>query len=403
MSTTIGYYYVVDEDITPLSGGVSSTLYYAKFDEHRRESTVVDAIAAQVVKSFDKKFLTHNSKFKKTIVDCINYYNLNEKKLKFQFIPVEYMQVFKIDEDVDGHGQSMIKKSLFYAKLYLMLLLFKIMSIILNSNDTKVNYLKKSGIDKNLSNQVENIARIRQNRQINMSDLFSYTTLINKVGDGTEMYIPTGRSGERLLETEILQGQDIQLNTELLEMLKNAYILGTGVPAAIVNYLNEADFAKQIEQNNTKFNGRVVNYQLDFNPSITEMYRKILRYSSNLSESEIEDFEFSFQAPKSINTSTKSEVISNFTAVQDFVVQLLIGDTQNDLGTDPLLPEIVKQFKILLAKDQLPMLNIDHMAELLDEAKLLAKEESLAPNPANGDNGDLGIDGIDDIGTGAGL
>ena len=72
------------------------------------------------------------------------------------------------------------------------------------------------------------------------------------------------------------------MNSDLLEMLKNSYILATGVPAAIVNYLNEADFAKVVEQNNTKFNGRVVNYQLDFNNSITELYQKLLRWSTKI-------------------------------------------------------------------------------------------------------------------------
>ena len=151
MNTKIGYYIIQAEDITPLSGAVSETLYYSKFDNNRREQTVIDAIATRVVKSFDKEFLLKNTKFKEVIVDCLEYYNLNEKKIKFQFVPVEYIQEFKIDEDVDGNGTSMIKKSLFYAKLYLMLLLFKIMSIILNSNDTKVNYIKQSGIDKNLA------------------------------------------------------------------------------------------------------------------------------------------------------------------------------------------------------------------------------------------------------------
>ena len=245
MNTTLGYYFVQDEDITPLSGAVSSTLYFTKFDENSQQRTVIDALAERVVKSFDKKFLKNNPKFKEAIVDCFNYYNLNEKRLKFQFIPAEYIQEFKIDEDMNGNGTSMIKKSLFYAKLYLMLLLFKIMSIILHSNDTKVNYIKQSGIDKNVANKVQEIARIRQSRQINITDLFSYTTLINKVGNGSEMYIPTGRSGERPIETEILSGQEVQLNSDLLEMLKNAYILGTGVPAAIVNYLQEADWFRQ--------------------------------------------------------------------------------------------------------------------------------------------------------------
>ena len=149
MDQVIGYYYVVAEDIQPIGCVISSTLYYSKFDEHGKQQTIVDSIAQRIVDSFDKDFLKENIKFKQTIVEAINYYNLNEKRLKFQFIPVEFIQEFKIDEDENGNGQSMLKNSLFYAKLYLMLLLFKIMSIILYSNDQKVYYIRTSGIDKN--------------------------------------------------------------------------------------------------------------------------------------------------------------------------------------------------------------------------------------------------------------
>ena len=388
MNQTIGYYYVQDENITPLAGAVSSTLQYTKFDENTRQSTVVDSLATAIVNAFDKDFLKENIKFKETIVEAINYYNLNEKRLKFQYIPVEYMQEFKIDEDEQGNGQSMIRKSLFYAKLYLMLLLFKIMSIILNSNDMKVNYIKSSGLDKNLANKVQEIARIKQSRQINMYDLFNYTTLINKVGNGSEMFVPTGRSGERPIETEILAGQDIQLHSDLLEMLKNAYILGTGVPAAIINYLNEADFAKVVEQNNTKFNGRVVNYQLDFNSSITEWYKKIMRWSTQIPETLIDNFTFSLQPPKTVASSAKSEAITAFQQFADFAIQLLYGD--NSDGEVP--PQEIEQFKKLLADDQLPMLNIQKLEELKKAAKLVATNELLKPSAQNGDNGDdLGL------------
>lgn len=390
MSQTIGYYYVVSEDITPLSGMISSTLYYAKYDEARKERNIVDTIADRIVQCFDKKFLKENSKFKNLIAEAINYYNLNEKRIKFQFIPVEYIQEFKIDEDEDGNGQSMIKKSLFYAKLYLMLLLFKIMSIILYSNDTKVNYIKTSGIDKNLANKVQEIARIKQSRQINMMDLFNYTTLINKVGNGNEMFIPTGRTNERPIETEILSGQDIQLNSDLLEMLKNAYILATGVPAAIVNYLNEADFAKVIEQNNSKFNARVVNYQLDFNSSITEMYKKIMRWSTNIDESIIDNFSFVLQPPKTVASNAKAEAISTFTQLADFLIGILYPDPGN--SADLTLPDQIRIFKKKLVEDQLPLINMERVQKLFEDAQTEATKESLKPNP---DNGDSGFDGID--------
>jgi hypothetical protein len=256
----------------------------------------------------------------------------------------------------------------------------------------KVNYIKSSGIDKNIANKVQEIARIKQSRQINMYDLFNYTTLINKVGNGNEMYIPTGRSGERPIETEILSGQDIQLNTELLENLKNSYILGTGVPAAIINYMNEADFAKVIEQNNTKFNGRVVNYQLDFNSSITEWYKKIMKWSTQIPEQLIDNFMYILQPPKTVSSNAKSEAISAFQQYSDFVVQLMYGDNSDN----EVRPQEIEIFKRLLADDQLPLLNIQNLEKLKNNAKLKATEEAIKPSVNNGDNGDdIGLDDFD--------
>ena len=392
MNQIIGYYYVVAEDITPLSGMISSTLYYSKFDENRKEQNIIDSIAERIVQSFDKKFLKDNLKFKKTIVDAINHYNLNEHKLKFQFIPVEYIQEFKINKDEEDNGQSMIKKSLFYAKLFLMILLFKIMSIILYSNDQRVNYIKTSGLDKNLSNKVQEIARIKQSRQINMVDLFNYTTLINKVGNGAELYIPTGRTNERPMETEILSGQEIQLNTELMEMLKNGYILATGVPSTILNYLNEADFAKIIEQQNSKYNGRVVNYQLDFNRDITEMYKKILRWSTNISEGDISNFTFTLQPPKTSVTNTKTEAINGFNSLVEFVQGLFFGDQQGDYAS-PDAQDLIRIFKKNFAKEQLPMLNMERIEEIIEDSRIEMTENKLKPDPENGDSNEDGFDG----------
>lgn len=399
MNTILGYYYVQDEDITPLSGAVSSSLYFSRFNEHSRQQTIIDSLAERVVQQFNKPFLKNNLKFKEAIVDCFNYYNLNENRVKMQFIPAEYIVRFKIDEDIDGNGTSMIKKSLFYAKLYLMILLFKIMSIIMYSNDQKINYIKQSGLDKNLANRVQEIARLQQSRQINISDLFSYTTLINKVGNGNAVYMPTGRSGERPIETEILSGQDIQLNNDLLEMLKNAYITGTGVPAAILNYLNEADYAKTVEQNNSKFNARVINYQLDFNPIITDMYKRIMKWSTNIGEEKISNFNFTLTQPRSATANAKAELISQFNTMAEFLTGLLYPDPGQAENPDNLNAEI-REFKKLYAREQLPMINFDDIEEMINKAALINKERKLKPDPKNGNDGDddgLEDDSLDDL------
>ena len=385
MSEEIGYIYVQVEDASQLTGVLSSTLYYNQFEDRNKMKDLIDSIASRVISKFDKNFIKSNPKFKKLIVDCINHYNLNENQIRFQFIPKEYIVPFKVNKDIDGHGTSILEPSLFYAKLYLMLLLFKMMSIIINSNDTKINYIKQSGIDKDVVNKIQDIARQKQARNINIQDLFSYSTLINKVGNGSEIYIPVGKSGERAMETEILSGQEVQLNTELMELLRNSYILGTGVPSAIINYLNEADFAKSIEIANSKFMGRVVNYQLDFNPGITELYRRILKWSTNIPEDIINTIEVTLPQPKNPTNNATSEMIGNFTSIADFLVGLYYGDSSGDVRVEAN----VKIFKKNLAKKYLPMINFEEIDDIFNDSQVESIEDRLNPgNPLNKNDDD---------------
>lgn len=391
MKKRIGYYYIQNEEIAPLTGVVSSSLYYNRFEDQRRDSTIIDAIANQIVLSFDKKFLDKNMKFKSLIVEALNYFNLNEQRIRFQFIPEEYIVPFKVAEDENENGTSIIEGSLFYAKLYLMLLLFKMMSIILYSNDTRVNYIKTSGIDKNVRKKIEEIARNKQQRTINVMDMFSYTSLVNKLGVGSETYIPTGKSGERGIETEILQGQDVQLNTDLMDMLRKAYILGTGVPDAIMNYMNEADFAKSLELANTRFMGRVVNYQIDFNDSITDLYKRMMRWSTSIDESDIETFRFEFAPPKSNNGQIKSDIIGNFQTYSEFVIGLLFGQQNLD---DPEKQPIINAVRLALAKDYMPMINFDKIESILRTSNIDGIEELLIPKGEEDLENDPDLEGL---------
>lgn len=383
----IGYYYVQEDDITPLAGILTSTMYYDKYDMNHGEHNIIDIIAGSIVKSFDKKFLNSNMKFKKLIVEALNYYKLNNKRLRFQFIPKEYIVPFKINTDENGNGVSIIEDSLFYAKLYLMLLLFKILSIVTNSNDTKVNYIRQSGIDKNVANKIQEIARKKQERKITMADMFSYTTLINKIGQGNEMYVPTGKGNERGIETEILSGQDVQINGDLMDMLKKAYISGTGVPDVLLNYYNEADFAKTLELANNRFQGRVISFQLDYNEQITQLYRQICRYATNIPEQVIDSLQFNFVQPKSANSNITNDLLNNHNTLVEFLTGLYYGQ---DFADDPKKAAQVSVFKKNLAKDRLAMLNFDHIEDIFKKSNIEGMKDPL--NPENQD--------VDDMDTG---
>ena len=388
LNKPIGYFYIQEDDVRPVNGIMTSTTYYNRYDRTGRQRTIIDNLVNRIVMSFDKKFLQQNTELKEVIAEALMYYDLNSKKLKFQFIPAEYVCEFKVNEDENKNGVSMIEPSLFYAKLYLLLLLFKITSIILYSNDQKVNYIRTSGIDKNISNKIQEIARDKQNHKVNIMDLMSYTTMLRKVGNGTEMYIPMGRSGERGYETEILQGQEVQLNTELMELLRNSYILGTGVPSAIMNYLNEADFAKSIETANTRFQGRVMSLQIDFNSTITDFYKLVAKHSGVIEDEDIDEIEVQLTPPKFANNLIKQESLTSFEAIKTFVLGLFLGDQWQ---SDPTQIDLAKNLTIKLVNKYLPSIDTDEIEEWMEEIKLKAVEDKL--NPVNKTN----TDDIDDF------
>lgn len=395
MDSVLGYYYIQDQDITPLTGILTSTVYYTRYDDNRKEKSLIETISDQIVKSFDKKFLRKNQQFKDIIVNALTYYRLNEKRIKFQYIPKEYIVEFKVNEDLEGNGVSMIEPSLFYAKLYLMILLFKVLTILKDSNDTRINYIKQSGIDKNYINKVNEIARKRQERTINMTDLMCYTSMISKVGAGHEIYIPVGRSGERGIETEVIQGQDVQLNTEFMEMLKKQMLTATGVPDVLMNYINEADFSKSLELANTRFQGRIVNYQLDFNSSLTEFYKRLMKGSLNIDENIINSCKYNLSPPKNSTIQITNDILNNYNSFSEWVTQLKFG---KNYDSDETKVNAVDKFSQKLAADTLDMIDFNKIDELYKESMLEASAD--AKNPVNNQNNDSGDSSSDDQGGG---
>lgn len=215
----IGYYYITDNLVQPLvnknttgiaSANSPSFTNVANTPENKQdlEKQMVGKIADMVVKSFDKKFLEKNEKFKELIANCLMFDDLYKKNVQFQFIEKEYITEFTVNEDENGEGVSILADALFYSKLYLALLLFKMISIITKSNDTKLYYIKNSSVDKDISNKVQEIARSIKQKQINIKDLMNYNSMVSKLGANKDIFMPVGRSGERAIDFDILSGQD---------------------------------------------------------------------------------------------------------------------------------------------------------------------------------------------------
>lgn len=370
MEYTIGYYYLHDTAPQVQKNPFNSSLNLVK-NEKVTEKEVIGKIAEKIVKAFDKTYLENNMGFKDLILNALLYNDTYKRNVHFQFIPAEYICEFKVNEDENGEGVSMLIKSLFYAKLYLALLIFNIITHLSKSTDTKIYYVKNSGIDKDVVGKTMEVARDIKSKQINFADLLNYGTIMNKVGTGKEIFMPVGKSGEKGIEFDILSGQQVDMQNDFLEMLNRAYINGTGVPSVIMNYINEADYAKTLVMANAKFLGRVLSYQLDFNESITDFYKKIIRHTTDIPDEIIEEFEFTFTPPKTLNNMNISDITSYTENIMEFLTNITIGvegEMQEDIGN---VKDILKR---KLAKEIAPMLPWDKVENMLEEALIEAKQ-----------------------------
>lgn len=369
LNNVIGYYYIHESPIETTKTPFMNTVKFTQgVDPRSVETAFIGKLADKIVKAFDKKFLENNVKFKELIMNALTYNELYKKQIKFQFIPVDYITEFSVNEDEEGNGTSVLVPALFYAKLYLALLIFKIISIITKSNDTKIYYVKQSGIDTNVVNKIQEVARSIKEKQANFMDLLNYNSMISKIGQAKEIFMPVGKSGERGVEFDILSGQDVQLNTELMEMLRTGYINSTGTPSVIMNYINEADYARTLIMANAKFVGRVVNHQLDFNNGSTELYKKLIRFElKEIPPNTVEDFEFSFLPPKSLNNMNMSDLISNSDQSISFMVKTLTGENSNPSEDDNKIKDLLYK---RLAREFVPMLPWKVAEEIIEECKM---------------------------------
>ena len=392
LNYTIGYYYINDAELDVTNNGhiCKNGVRFGSFmgsvaTKSQSQHNIVTNMANAIVKSFDKKYLEDNQEFKELIINSLLYNDLYKRKLHYQFIPADNVCRFSINEDENGNGQSMIYKSLFYAKLYLSLLVFNMITYLTKSQDTLVTYVKTSGIDKNVINKTMSIARQMKSKQIGIGDLMDYSSIYGKIGTGRDLFIPEGESGERGLSWDVIQGQDVNMQTELMEELKQSYINGTGVPSVIMNYINEADFAKTLVMANAKQLRRVMMFQDSLNEDITEMYQKIMLYSSDIPIDDILDFTFKFQRPKTLPNNNLVDIIGYGDQLLDFIEKTVFGQFAEET---PDLNLMKDEFRRSMSRKVLSMLPWEVVDDVLKETKLKINEDKLSKPSSTNEGGE---------------
>lgn len=378
--TVIGYYYISDltrpDDAgerrnSGLSGYTlrSPSIGHDTFSPDRM---LCERLASKIINSFNLKFMRDNTALHQQIVAILEAHKFNESMMRFIYIPAENVCQCTINEDGAGKGHSMLEGGLITARMYMFLKLYSLLFQI-NNSSIRVYNLRSSGIDKNYKQFVQQTMRKFAARRITSNDIFNYRSSMTKVSGGSELIMPTGANNEAPLTIETIPAAETPINTDLLDKLHEEAINSTPVPAIMVKNggVTEIEFAKEAELSNTRFMSFISSTKIDMNRDITMLYRKILRWETDIDPNIIQDLKFVFHMPSAKTLSVTAEMISNFDVFFQLASTTFLTkkEQQNADGNDDPVSDIMRNYKKLLIGKYLPQIDVEELEKLANDAR----------------------------------
>lgn len=354
---TIGYYHIVDKKKKKKAGVRTSSfntggIFMSNMDmanakKDQAIDSIVESISAMIMKSFNQDFLIENQEFKKTIADCIIAKGIVDNDYSIQFIPAKYIYEFKINECMDGSGESMLSESLFAGKILLSYLVAKLLLFVNNSGDKTLVTAHKGPIDLYAKNQLDRAVRQLEGQNITFGDFLSPNIMFNKFNRNNNILIPTSQNGTKLLEFEKLEGKQMNMDTEMEEKLEKMAVIGSSVPDSMMEYVNDLQFSRQVITSNIKYAGFCSSIQADLEVPTTELYRDLLRYTT-LSENQknmIDHTYVKLPRAKVITNNNSAESMSTAKGLAEMIAELYYGAEVNPDDADSRRQFILETMK----------------------------------------------------------
>lgn len=387
---SLGYYYFefdenaeIFEDRLVTTGmvntitGLRSNGRAEALDSMQRREELLRNVASNLAEKIDTKFVDNNQDLKKEIYYILKYNDqfnsaaASTNNIRVTYIPPEDIQhfYFKLDDDTK-RGVSDLALSLIPAKLWVAIYITNCLAIMTRGNDKRVYYVRQSveqNISKTLLKTIDEIKKanfgIRQVENIN--------SVLNITGRFNDYIIPRGSDGQSPIEFEVMQGQQIEIKTELLNLLEESAINPTGVPIEIINSRQSPDYAMQLTMSNSKFLRFVYSRQADFQNILSRFLTKIydIEYGVN------DRIKLTLPPPLFINVTNTNQLIINTNDYCNNIVEMMMANEPNEA----LKQEFAKQLKIYHLGSYI---NMDTVNWLIDKSRHIVTK-SIVSNPDN--------------------
>ena len=352
------------------------------FDSMERRMELLRSIASQLADKINNKFIDNNQDLKKEIYYILKYnddYASNASMLnniRISYIPPDDIHhiYFNLNEDT-GRGVTDLQLSLVPAKLWVAIYVTNCLAIMTRGNDKRVYYVRQS-VESNISKTLLKTINEIKKSNFGIRQIENINSVLNLTGRFNDYIIPRGADGQSPVEFEVMQGQQVEIKTELLNLLEESAINPTGVPIEIIQNRQSPDYVMQLTMSNSKFLRFVYERQSEFQDVISPLLTKIydLEYSTK------DMVNLMLPPPLFINVTNTNQLIVNTNEYCDNIVNIVCADEQDD----QVKQKFAKELKIYSLGSYLNMSNI---MELYNKAKQELTMDGMKQNIANDDIG----------------
>lgn len=324
-NTCLGYYYLefsngdgydlyknMMDTYSSVSYGTPLTRATSDVSAKSKKDNMIAYLSGQLAENIDKQFINANIDLKKEIYSILQNNDIFNNVQTAGAIRVTYLSPedvihMKFMEDKDTHrGISDLLKGLIPAKLYACLYITNTIGTLTRGQDKRVYYVKQN-VEQNIAQTMMNtIVQIKKNN-FGIRQIENMNSILNITGRFNDFVIPVGPSGDAPISFEVMQGQEFNPNTDLMEQLENMAINSTGIPIDFLNTRQSPDFATQITSTNAKVLREVYTRQAMCEYFFSKILNKIYfcEYGENL------DLKVILPTPMFLMLTNMSQLLDN--------------------------------------------------------------------------------------------
>ena len=277
----LGYYYIEfisKEDESTLTSSIFTNNSFktnpsyatgARVQDMQNQVRSVDNLlkylSYAIASSLDQKFINNNSDLRDEIYAILKYNEvLNSASLdriRLTYISPDDMEHMMLEEDSKTHrGLSRLLYALIPAKLWACLTIADTIAMLTRGQDHRVYYVRQN-VEQNIAQTLLNVINQIKKQNFNVMQIESMNSILGIIGKYNDFVIPVGPSGDYPVQMEVMQGQDINPQSDFLDKLEEMTINATGYPLEYINARNTVDFASQLTMTNTKVMRMTFKYQ----------------------------------------------------------------------------------------------------------------------------------------------